>query len=414
MERVNSGLTAVGGVPWGTHFCQFYDHRDDLIDVTVPFFKAGLEGDERCLWVTAEPLGAEEATAVLRSAVGDIDARLKRKQIEIIDHRDWYMGNAGRSAADVANNWLAREVDALASGYRGFRLNGNTSFLERSGWNEFKAYEATVDALFRSRRIVAMCSYCLSRLEGADVADVGCNHQFALLRRDDKWERVDSANLPVAQAVLRRAKSDGAMATAPTTLGDLLYSKIRPSLSEQDWVGLVQAVAAGEQLALHALYERAHRLVFTLAMRITANRETAEELTVDVFHDVWRRASQYDAADGTVLGWLMNQPRSRAIDRLRFEHRKKRQSDGDLALLAELAVDPSDALELREQGESLRAALTTLTPDEREAIETTFFGGLTHIEAAARLNQPLGTIKTRIRSGLQKLRKALGPGAGQS
>ena len=75
--------------------------------------------------------------------------------------------------------------------------------------------------------------------------------------------------------------------------------------------------------------------------------------------------------------------------------------------LAEGIVDPSDVLELREQGESLRAALATLTPEEREAIETTFFAGLTHAEAAARLNQPLGTIKTRIRSGLHKLRRTL-------
>jgi RNA polymerase sigma-70 factor (ECF subfamily) len=142
-------------------------------------------------------------------------------------------------------------------------------------------------------------------------------------------------------------------------------------------------------------------------MRITANRETAEELTVDVFHDVWRRASRYDAADGTVLGWIMNQARSRAIDRLRFENRKKRSGGHDEPPLAEETADPDDVLELRQQGASLRAALAALTPAEREAIETTFFGGLTHVEAAQRLNQPIGTIKTRIRSGLQKLRHRL-------
>jgi RNA polymerase sigma-70 factor (ECF subfamily) len=176
---------------------------------------------------------------------------------------------------------------------------------------------------------------------------------------------------------------------------------------EQEWAALVQSIAAGDQLALHALYERAHRIVFTLMMRITANRETAEELTVDVFHDVWRHASRYDAANGTVLGWLMNQARSRAIDRLRFESRKKRNNGGNVQPLDEVAADPDDVLALRQQGESLRGALSALTPDERQAIETTFFGGLTHAEAAERLNEPLGTIKTRIRSGLHKLRQAL-------
>ena len=194
---------------------------------------------------------------------------------------------------------------------------------------------------------------------------------------------------------------------APATLGDVLYAKIKAPVPEQEWGALVQAIAASDQVALHALYDRAHRIVFTLIMRMTANRETAEELTVDVFHDVWRRAARYDAAHGTVLAWIMNQARSRTIDRLRFENRKKRSDEGDVQPLAEMAADPRDVLELREQGAALRAALTCLTPDERQAIETTFFAGLTHAEAAARLNQPLGTIKTRIRSGLNKLREAL-------
>jgi RNA polymerase sigma-70 factor, ECF subfamily len=195
-------------------------------------------------------------------------------------------------------------------------------------------------------------------------------------------------------------------------LGDVLYAKSKAPVPEQDWAMLVQSIAAGDQVALHALYERAHRIVFTLIMRITANRETAEELTIDVFHDVWRRASGYDAANGTVLGWIMNQARSRAIDRLRFESRQKRNNGGDESL-AEVAADPRDVLEQREQGASLRVALATLTPDERQAIEMTFFAGLTHAEAAARLDQPLGTIKTRIRSGLHKLRQRLATEAGE-
>src|SRR5689334_2188454 len=194
---------------------------------------------------------------------------------------------------------------------------------------------------------------------------------------------------------------------APTTLGDVLYAKSKAAVSEQDWAKLVQSMAAGDQLALHALYEMAHRPVYTLILRITANRETAEELTIDVFHDAWRRASRYDAANGTVLGWIMNQARSRAIDRLRFDSRKKRSDSGDLQPPAEAATDPNDVLELREQRVALERALTALTPGEREAIETTFFGGLTHSEAAVRLNQPLGTVKTRIRSALHKLRHAL-------
>jgi RNA polymerase sigma-70 factor (ECF subfamily) len=205
----------------------------------------------------------------------------------------------------------------------------------------------------------------------------------------------------------------GAPTSPPGTLGDVLYAAPRAMVAEGEWAALVRSISAGDQIALHALYERAHRPVFTLVMRITANRETAEELTVDVFHDVWRRASGYDPKNGTVLGWIMNQARSRAIDRLRFEKRKKRSLDGDGQQGAEEAADPCDVLELRQQAEALRAALAVLAPAERQAIEATFFAGLTHAEAAARLKQPLGTIKTRIRSGLHKLRQSLSAEAGR-
>jgi RNA polymerase sigma-70 factor (ECF subfamily) len=194
-----------------------------------------------------------------------------------------------------------------------------------------------------------------------------------------------------------------------STLGDVLYAdKAKNLVAEKDWLTLVQSIAAGDQHALHALYERTHRIVFTLAVRITRNRETAEEITLDVFHDVWRRASAYDAANGTVVGWIMNQARSRAIDRLRLEQRKKRVAHHpDSPDPATAGGDPHELFERGERDSILRDALTVLTPHERQAIETAFFSGLTYAEAAERLNQPLGTVKTRIRSGLVKLREAL-------
>jgi RNA polymerase sigma-70 factor (ECF subfamily) len=207
----------------------------------------------------------------------------------------------------------------------------------------------------------------------------------------------------------RKVEPEGALGF----LGDVLYpDKTRSPASEAQWVALVDGMAAGDQAALHALYERAHRPVFTLIVRITANRETAEELTLDVFHDVWRRAGRYDPADGTVLGWIMNQARSRALDRLRFDGRHKRaQPNGDDPLAPTAAADPADVVAFNQQGQLLRSALGVLTPEERTTIAAAFFAELTHAEAAARLNEPLGTVKSRIRSGLQKLRLALRRGA---
>lgn len=195
---------------------------------------------------------------------------------------------------------------------------------------------------------------------------------------------------------------------ASVTLGDLLYARpAHAPIPEGDWIRLVRAVGQGDQDALHALYERTHRLVFTLIVRITQDRATAEELTVDVFHDVWRRAAAYEPATGTVLGWIVNQARSRAIDRLRFERRKKRVNPYPDAPADALGGEPSDQLDIDDRSRALRAALTALTPAERRAIESAFFGDMTYAEVAKHFDEPIGTIKTRVRSGLGKLRQAL-------
>jgi RNA polymerase sigma-70 factor (ECF subfamily) len=197
----------------------------------------------------------------------------------------------------------------------------------------------------------------------------------------------------------------------PGTLGAVLYAggtKAPPT--EAEWVALVSRTGAGDQAALHSLYERANRLVFTLSLRLTGSRESAEEVTLDVFHDLWRRAVSYHPANGTVLGWIMNQARSRALDRVRFEQRKKRVDPATGDAMTEEAADAQDILELKEQGQAVRAALSELSSVERAAIEAAFFNDMTHAEVAARLNEPLGTVKTRIRSGLRKLRLALAAG----
>lgn len=196
----------------------------------------------------------------------------------------------------------------------------------------------------------------------------------------------------------------------PQTLGDVLYSSSsRALVSEKNWVRLVEALASGDPSALHALYERSHRAVFTLILRLTSNRETAEELTLDVFDDMWRGVSRYHPASGSVLGWMMNQARAKAIDWLRLEQKQqKRTASGpDAGLLIIDMPDYRDLLAFNAQSGRLRAALTLLTPEERAAIETAFFSELTHAEVAARLKQPSSVIKVLIRSALHKLRGAL-------
>lgn len=191
-----------------------------------------------------------------------------------------------------------------------------------------------------------------------------------------------------------------------STLGALLYADPAATpVLETEWEQLVRGIAERDEAALRELYERTHRIVFTLIFRIVRNPLTTEEIMLDVYHDVWRKAAAFDSSRGTVIAWLMNQTRSRAIDRVRSERRKKRMDphkpDADSV---HDAADPSLAEERRAV---LERCLEALTLDERRAIETAYFEERTYAEAADRLGEPLGTIKTRIRTGLAKLRTLL-------
>jgi RNA polymerase sigma-70 factor (ECF subfamily) len=189
-------------------------------------------------------------------------------------------------------------------------------------------------------------------------------------------------------------------------LGSLLYEPGDQPVPESEWAEIVRAIGSGNEDALRELYERTHRIVFTLILRILKDPLTAEEVMLDVYHDVWRRTATYDAARGSVVGWLMNQTRSRAIDRLRWERRKKRGGLEESASVLEkdLATESSATDDRRGR---LQSALATLTAAERLAIETAYFHELTYVETAERLGAPVGTIKTRIRTGLAKLRALL-------
>lgn len=148
----HTGIGVIGDVPWGTHFCQFYETSLDLAETLVPYFKAGLEAGEFCMWVTSEPLQVREAEAALRAAVPDLDERVRRGQIEIIDYQDWYFRSGRFSPDEVLKGWVDKLEAALDKGYEGLRLSGNTLWLEPVHWEDFREYEEAVNSLIGRRR----------------------------------------------------------------------------------------------------------------------------------------------------------------------------------------------------------------------------------------------------------------------
>jgi PAS domain S-box-containing protein len=186
-----SGLDVVGDVPWGTHFCQFYATRDDLLDVLVPYFKAGLEADELCLWVTSAPLGVDEAWAALAEAVPALDAYRRSGRIEIVPHDEWYLRGGVFDQERVLASWVAKLEEGLARGCAGLRLSGNTFWLEKAQWRTFAQYEAAVDRVLGRHPMLSLCTYSVDRCGVAEVADVLRNHEFALVKRDGRWEALE-------------------------------------------------------------------------------------------------------------------------------------------------------------------------------------------------------------------------------
>ncbi len=176
------------------------------------------------------------------------------------------------------------------------------------------------------------------------------------------------------------------------------------------WSQCVKRIASGESEALGRLYDGTHPLVYGLALRVLGDIRDAEEVTLDVYTQVWRTAGSFDSRRGTVSAWVVMLARSRAIDRLRSGaiRRRREETLSEWFEAPAAGASPEEASLLGQQQRRVRAALATLVPEQREAIELAFFSGLSHSELAARLGQPLGTVKTRIRLGMMKLRELLG------
>lgn len=191
----------------------------------------------------------------------------------------------------------------------------------------------------------------------------------------------------------------------------LVAVQISTRAYEQEWGRLIAQTAQGDQAALATLYDRTSPQVYGLALKILRDREAAEEVTLDVYTQVWRQAQTYNESRGTPGAWLMILARTRAIDRFRagYAERGKLDSLDAATLFVSDGPDPEQETSEQERRRLVRQALATLSPEQREAIALAYFWGLSQSEIAAKLQLPLGTVKTRIRLGMLKLRELLVP-----
>jgi RNA polymerase sigma-70 factor (ECF subfamily) len=184
------------------------------------------------------------------------------------------------------------------------------------------------------------------------------------------------------------------------------------SLADQDDQGLIQSIGAGQSAALSILYDRYGRLAFSLAVNIVGDAALAEEITQDVFLQIWNKAATYNSLQGKVVTWLASVTRHRAIDILRRqgarpEGHQVELEDGLPAFAPEDEITVENSIEFAQEKRRIQNAITRLPPEQQKVLALAYFKGLTHQEIAETCGEPLGTVKTRIRLAMQKMRQIL-------
>ncbi len=192
LDLHRTGFLIPERVPWGTHICQFYETKDDLLEVLVPYYQHGLDTNQLCVWLTPDLISVEEATNALREVVPDLNRFLSTGQLVILPHDQWYLAN-GHFDMDAALQALCdKGAAACARGFSGLRASGSAVCLHDHHWMDLTAYEEKVQARLRFEKIIALCSFPLQTCTGARLLQVLNSHDCAIARRNGQWECIET------------------------------------------------------------------------------------------------------------------------------------------------------------------------------------------------------------------------------
>lgn len=268
------GIDVVGDMPWGTHFCHLYETKENLLDTLVPYFKAGLEENEFCVWVISEPLTEEEASAALRQVIPNLDQYLSGQSIEIFVGPDWYLKEGLFDLNRVISVWNEKLDKALSRGYDGMRVSGDAFWLQEKDRKEFCEYENQLNESITDKLMTVLCAYPLANSDAAEILDEARNHQFALARRGGEWDIVETSGLKQSKAEIKRQNEELEQQVIErteqlTAVNEELKKKITERKRDE------------EQLAYHAyLLENVHDAVIATDERldVTAWNKGAERM----------------------------------------------------------------------------------------------------------------------------------------
>ena len=180
-----TGLRLLGDVPWGRHFAFFYERKEHLVEICVPFLEAGLESNEVCVWVIAEPLTERGAWAALGDGIPALDRYRADRRIEILQSQTWYVTGGTPDLQKVARGWEAKLADALGRGCEGLRVAASAPQLEEQHWVDFFDYEERLNRYLSDKAMLVLCAYPLAAPRAADVTRT---HPSTMRKRSGEWE----------------------------------------------------------------------------------------------------------------------------------------------------------------------------------------------------------------------------------
>ncbi|MBI2315156.1 MEDS domain-containing protein [Candidatus Daviesbacteria bacterium] len=206
-DLCQTGIEIIGDVSWGTHFCQFYQTKTDLIGTLVPYFRAGLDNNEFCVWVTSDFLNTEEAIAALQKGIPNFSKYLKKKQIEIFPHTQWYLKGGKFEMKQVLRDWVNKHDQALKKGFAGTRVSGNPFWIDnKKDWDDFAKYEAEINKVIDNYKLLVLCTYSLDKCNSSEIIDVVSNHELALIKQAGKWQNIQSVGYKKIEQSLRQSE----------------------------------------------------------------------------------------------------------------------------------------------------------------------------------------------------------------
>ena len=189
MENRRMGIPGIEKAQWGEHTCVFFNTKDELLNLTAPYIKAGLEDNEFCMWITGDPATENDALSALEQVLPDARHYLETHQLEIHPHDQWYLSSGVFHADVVLRNWMTKAKEAEGKGFAGIRVTGNPFWLEsEQDWQEFGAYEQAVTQSIRNERVLALCTYPMV-CQFDNVIQTLSSHGTTLIASHEFWQR---------------------------------------------------------------------------------------------------------------------------------------------------------------------------------------------------------------------------------